>query len=353
MQKNYRRDILVQLTSVEKVIMAKSKLLYFIKLFFLLIPAISMAQHVELLQQNIPVSIRGVSVVDNNVAWISSSKGYFAITKNGGKSWIWRQVKGFEKSDFRDIEAFSATEAVIMSSGAPALILKTHDGGDSWKVCYRKDDSTYFLDAMDFDNFGHGFVMGDPLNNKFLLLETNDGGYNWNIANGPNAVKGQAAFAASGTCLKINNSPAIVTGGTLAEIINKDGSGWVRHPLPILQGQTTQGAFSLAVDRKHIVVVGGDYKDNKRQNFTSCYSADGGLTWHLSNSFPSGYQSCVEIIGENMLISTGTSGTNISKDGGKNWLQINNQSFNVCSKAKHGNLVILAGDYGKIGVLKK
>ena len=92
------------------------------------------AQHIELLEQGKPTSIRGLSVVDDKVAWVSGSSGTISTTTDGGKNWNWQQVKGFEKADFRDIEAFSDKEAIIMSSGTPALILKTTDGGATWKV---------------------------------------------------------------------------------------------------------------------------------------------------------------------------------------------------------------------------
>ncbi|MGZ3945614.1 MAG: WD40/YVTN/BNR-like repeat-containing protein, partial [Mucilaginibacter sp.] len=70
-----------------------------------LIAVSSKAQHIEVLQQDKPTSIRGLSVVDDSTAWISGSKGTIATTNDGGKTWAWKQVKGFEKSDFRDIEA--------------------------------------------------------------------------------------------------------------------------------------------------------------------------------------------------------------------------------------------------------
>src|ERR1700761_4185050 len=125
-----------------------SQLFSFI-LFFMAISAAVQAQTIVQQQQGKPSSIRGLSVVDDSVAWISGSRGYVAITRNGGKDWTWQQVKGFEKADFRDIEAFSEKEAVMMSSGTPALVLKTTDGGANWQVKYRNADTTYFLDAMD------------------------------------------------------------------------------------------------------------------------------------------------------------------------------------------------------------
>src|SRR6201986_2027546 len=164
------------------------------------------AQHITLLQQGKPTSIRGLSIVDNNIAWVSGSKGYIALTTDGGKTCAWQQVKGYEKSDFRGIQAFSAKEAVIMSSGTPALVLKTIDGGNTWTEKYKNTDTSYFLDAMDFADARHGYILGDPVNNKFVLLETKDAGETWSMfKNLPDALTGEAAFAASGTCLRVIN----------------------------------------------------------------------------------------------------------------------------------------------------
>jgi len=41
-----------------------------------------------------------------------------------------------------------------------------------------------------------------------------------------------------------------------------------------------------------------------------------------------------------------------SGDGGKTWTKIDDASYNVCRKAKHGKLVLLAGNGGKIGIFK-
>ena len=77
-------------------------------------------------------SIRGLSVVDDNIVWISGSNGTVARSVNGGKSFEWQTLAGYEKRDFRDIEAFDENTAVIMAVAEPAVILKTRDGGKSW-----------------------------------------------------------------------------------------------------------------------------------------------------------------------------------------------------------------------------
>lgn len=331
-------------------------------LSFLFVPLMSLAQHIEILQQGKPTSIRGLSVVDNEVAWISGSKGYVALTIDGGKTWEWQQAKGFEKADFRDIEAFSAKEAIIMSSGTPALVLKTIDGGVSWQVKYKNTDTTYFFDAMDFADKLHGYILGDPIENRFVLMETKDGGEHWLLAdNRPKALPGEAAFAASGTCLRVDstNGIDIVTGGSRSRhliLINNRmaTNGWMSSDLKLIQGKSSQGAFSVA-NGDGTVVVGGDYQnDHSVDSVAEYWHQTGGHsgTPRLANPPPSGFQSCVECISGKIFLSTGTPGSNITKDGGKTWAKIDGTSYNVCRKAKHGKLVLLAGDNGKIGILK-
>jgi photosystem II stability/assembly factor-like uncharacterized protein len=318
---------------------------------------VSQAQHIQILQQGLPASIRGLSVVDDSIAWISGSKGYVAKTNDGGKTWNWQQVKGFEKADFRDIEAFSAKEAIIMSSGTPALILKTTDGGQNWQVKYRNADTAYFLDAMDFSDQQHGYVLGDPINNKFLLLETKDGGETWHsFKNPPDALPGEAAFAASGTCLRTNGLITIVTGGTSSRIlISPQGrSNWVSTSLPLTNKKPSRGAFSVAYGKSESIVVGGDYeKDTKTDSVAYILPEAKSINkQNIPATGPSGFQSCVEYINGETFLSTGTPGSNITVDGGKTWTKIDDVSYNVCRKAKRGKLVLLAANGGKIGIYK-
>jgi photosystem II stability/assembly factor-like uncharacterized protein len=331
-------------------------------LFFLFISFASFAQHIEILQQGKPTSIRGLSVVNDNVAWISGSKGHIAITTDGGKTWDWQQVKGFEKADFRDIEAFSTKEAIIMSSGTPALVLKTTDGGANWKVKYSNTDTAYFFDAMDFADKQHGYVLGDPIGGKFVLMETKDGGETWNpFKNPPDALPGEAAFAASGTCLRVDiDAINIVTGGShsryLILINDKISSGkWIYVDLALIHGKPSQGAFSLANGNSD-VIVGGDYQKDQLINSVAeyWYSNDEHArgSAFLSKTPPAGFQSCVEYIKDDIFLSTGTPGSNMTTDGGKTWTKIDGSSYNVCRKAKQGKLVLLAGNGGKIGILK-
>ncbi len=318
------------------------------------------AQSLTVVEQDKSTSIRGLSVVNDHVAWVSGSKGYVGISTNGGQNWVWQQVPGFEQSDFRDVEAFSATEAIIMSSGTPAVILKTTDAGKNWKVCYRDEDKAYFLDGMDFYNAKHGLIMGDPINGKFLLLETQNGGDTWQeVSTAPAAVNEEAAFAASGTSIIIDKAARqvmMVTGGPISRLLtSRDLKAWNAQALPIAQGLNSKGSFSVAQGGGNVVIVGGNYVQNKKTDSVACYytnSKQAAQGFQLAKQMPGGFQSGVVYLGKNTFLATGTSGTNISQDGGQNWKLIDQTSFNACQKAQKGNLVILAGDKGKIAVLK-
>ena len=149
---------------------------------FLLLITINQAFCQPVLQNkslNTPTSLRGLSVVDDNVAWVSGNHGWVAISTNGGNNWKAMQVAGFEKYDFRSIYAFNAKTAIIANAGTPANVLLTTDGGASWNVVYKNDDSAAFIDDIDFWNVNDGIICGDPLKGRMMLLRTSDGGKSW------------------------------------------------------------------------------------------------------------------------------------------------------------------------------
>ena len=74
------------------------------------------------------------------------------------------QVAGYEKRDFRAIHAWNNKEAIIAAVAAPAVILKTKDGGMTWNKVYENADTAMFLDAIHFKDENNGSVVGDPIN---------------------------------------------------------------------------------------------------------------------------------------------------------------------------------------------
>jgi photosystem II stability/assembly factor-like uncharacterized protein len=269
------------------------------------------------------------------------------------------QVKNYEKRDFRDIQAFSAKTAIIMAVGDPAILLKTTDGGNTWKTVFSDSAKGMFLDAMEFWNKDSGIAIGDPLDGKFYIIRSFDGGDSWHRIPKielPSADPGEACFAASGTNIRpLNRREAcFVSGGTRSRLFIRDK----QIDLPIIQGTTTTGANSIAVwDNKkleggmNLIIVGGDFANNSSSLKNCVLTHDAGKTWILPQTAPHGYKSCVEFITKDRIICCGISGADLSLDGGMNWKSISPEGFHVCRKAKKGKIVFLAGAGGRIAKL--
>ena len=315
----------------------------------------SNAQSVSMISSDTKASFRGLSVVDNNTIWVSGSNGTIGKSTDGGTTWKFITIKGFEKIDFRDIEAFDAMTAIVMGTDAPAYILKTIDGGTSWDIVFKDTSKGMFLDAMEFWNEQSGIVIGDPIDGRFFIARTFDGGKNWTpipFQNRPIADSGEACFASSGTNIrKLNKQEAIfISGGLHSNCFIKDK----KINAGIVQGTESTGANSLAIkNNNYFIIVGGDF--NKKEDTTkNCFTTnDGGKTWISPITNPSGYRSCIEYLNKNKWVTCGLNGVDFSKDNGLNFTKISDTGFHVCRKAKKGNAVFFAGGGGRIGKLIK
>lgn len=316
---------------------------------------------INILSQGNKTSIRGLSVVSDKVIWVSGSNGMVGKSTDGGINIQWMQVPGFEKRDFRDIEAYSDKVAIIMAIAEPAMILKTKDGGNNWYTVFTDSTKGMFLDAM--HAYGKTIqVVGDPINGKaFFALSNNEGeGWHAHLKDGIPLQEGEAFFASSGSNLQIVSSENqfksgtwMVTGGKASRIINvRDQRD--SYALPILQGKESTGANSIDISPsgKFAFVVGGDFaRDTVREGNAVKVVFGKSISFTKPITPPHGYRSSVVYLNEKTLISCGTSGVDISRDGGMHWENISKLGFHVVQKAKKGNAVFLAGGGGRIARL--
>jgi hypothetical protein len=331
---------------------------------------------VNIIQDSIKSSFRGLSVPSDSVIWVSGSNGTIGRTTDAGNTWKWMIVPGFEKRDFRDIEAFDSSTAIIMAVDNPAYILKTKDGGNSWKVVFEKDHEGMFLDAMDFAG-DIGICIGDPividtfLGKRFYILNSDDKGDSWTANTGAfvsPASSAEFVFAASGS--NIINIPLgikltklinpkitkaiFITGGVESNIIFYNLYGSYRLiKIPIMQGNSSTGAFSIITgDNGQIYIAGGDYNEYWKDSGNVVYTTNAG--WKRSSVH--GYRSCIIQTAKKTFITCGTNGVDISFDGCKTWKLIHGDGakgkdgFNVCAKSKAGKAVYFAGT-GRIAKL--
>lgn len=299
-------------------------------------------------------SIRALEVVDNSTVWFAGSNGKFGFTLDGGRLWSIDSIKTDSiKPHFRSI-AVTSKAVYLLSIASPALLYKSSDFGKSWNIVYREDHSSAFYNTLKFWNENEGIAMGDPTNGCLSVIITRDGGDSWSKLDCsvlPKIKQGEAAFAASNSCIDVyEDNVWIVTGGKYARVYHSadKGKSWKVYGTPINQGDKMTGIFSVKFfNEKEGIICGGDW--NKRENRTAAMATttDGGKTWSLigSETRPS-FRSCVKYIPDTKgqgILATGIPGVSVSLDNGISWQKISDDSYYTCDFGTSSNIVWLAG----------
>ncbi|MEP6946296.1 MAG: hypothetical protein ABJA02_10290 [Acidobacteriota bacterium] len=305
-------------------------------------------------------SFRGLSVVSEKIVWASGTGGTVIRTVDGGKSWNVIQVPEASKLDFRDIEAFDANTAYILSigNGDSSRIYKTVDGGKTWMLQFKNDDEKAFFDAIACWDKDNCIAMSDPVDHKFLLIDTTNGGGTWAAiasAGMPAAKDGEAAFAASGTCLIVRSQKDayIITGGNAARVyISGDkGKTWKVFDTPITSGTAGSGIFSIAMlNGTTGVIVGGNYEKPEVHDNNLAFTSNGGRSFHIASGL-TGYRSGATFVGKNTILAAGSSGSDITYNGGKDWANLDKENYNAVA-SKGENSVWAVGAKGLVARLR-
>ena len=311
----------------------------------------------ELLKAETTASFRGLSVVSDAVVWASGTRGMVIRSIDGGTTWGVDSIANAATFDLRGIHARSDRVAHVAATAG--RIWKTTDGGKTWSLKFQAADTSMFLDAIVFRNDREGMALGDPMGGRFVILVTQDGGESWSEAperSRPAALDGEAAFAASGTSLVLSGTRFgwIGTGGSASRVFRSIDSGatWRPYDSGIPSRAGSGGVFSVAfVDSLHGVVVGGDYERPDSSSGTAAVTADGGATWKAAARFPRGYRSGVATrrinANEVLAIAVGTTGSDISRDGGLTWSPLDGTAFNAVQFAPSG-VAFAVGGRGRI-----
>jgi photosystem II stability/assembly factor-like uncharacterized protein len=329
--------------------------------FILILVFVSFQINAQWIKQitNTEASFRSVCAISDKIVWIGGSKGTFLRTINGGKTWETNQVKGAETLDFRDVHAFDAQTAILMSAGEAekgnAKFYRTIDGGKSWEIVFQTTQKGVFFDGIDFWDKQNGIAFSDPIDGKFLIIRTKDGGETWqpvNPANIPSMQENEAAFAASGTSLVTigrKNAYICTGGGEFAQIYKTENQGetWSVMKTNMPAGKTN-GLFGLRFwNDRNGIAVGGDYQEVTKPIPNVLLTSDGGKTWQdTPQTTPVGLKEGVSIYQKKILIAVGPSGTCYSKDFGKSWTEIDKTPLHAISIS--GNGIWAVGGKGSV-----
>lgn len=290
--------------------------------------------------------MRGLFMVDENVAWASGTNGIVRCTGTSeARGWVVYEDTSWSDLDFRDIHAFNIKEAIIMSSGDGCKMYKTKDQCKSWELVYENNTEGIFFDGMDFWDDKNGIAFSDPIDNQLFIITTNDGGNTWgeitNISI-PNILVGEAGFAASGTGITCVGDSTVYIGtggGALSRIFKSEDRGktWNAVNTEMRSGEAS-GIYAMTfIDKNRGVAVGGNYLDSSSTKGNCIITINGGDTWITPQVPPKGYKSCVAYNDDGVLIATGRTGVDVSFDNGYIWKHVSDDAYYSC---------VMIGDIG-------
>ncbi|MGW0531288.1 WD40/YVTN/BNR-like repeat-containing protein [Streptomyces sp. NPDC003032] len=318
---------------------------------------------------------RGLAAVSRRTAWVAGSKGTVLRTSDGGSTW--RDVSppvppGGAALELRDVESFDGRRAVVLAigEGEASRVLRTDDGGATWTESFRNTDAKAFYDCMTFFDRRHGLAVSDPVDGRYRILSTADGGRSWKVLPStgmPAAQEGEAAFAASGQCL-VASGPRdvwLATGGaSRARVLHSADRGltWTATDAPIPAGDPARGVFGLAFrDRTHGIAVGGDYRPDQTSPKAAALTRNGGRTWTTAGQPPPAYRSGVTWLPHSRAtaLAVGPTGTDVTSDGGRSWRTVDPGSYDTVDCAEDrgcwasgekGRIARLEADPGRPGL---
>jgi len=121
-------------------------------------------------------SLRTVSVIDENVAWISGASGVVLRTTNGGTTW--QNVSIAASTATQYIYGIDANTAIVCANpSAGSEVYRTTDAGATWTKVLEQTGG--FFNGSIFFNSTNGFLTGDPVGGRWSNFKTTNGGATW------------------------------------------------------------------------------------------------------------------------------------------------------------------------------
>jgi photosystem II stability/assembly factor-like uncharacterized protein len=248
-----------------------------------------------------------VKAVDNNVVWAAGTNGGVFRTTNGGAAWT--SVGGgnigtdivFTVEALDDNIAFISSTSIGQSGPTSTRIYKTTNGGGSWSQVFSQANG--LIGGIQMQSALQGYAMGSPVNGKWTVLKTTDGGNTWNhLTTEPAQVNdetGMLSFQLLGNTLWFGSSSGAVYRSTDL------GATWISIPA---SGSSPLG---LHFNSPAIGMIGFS-------NGNTNSSANGGASWDSAAAAGSNSISCISGLGTEFWATAGT-GIAYTNNLGQKW----------------------------------
>lgn len=313
------------------------------------------AQKFKIDSVHMPVStsIRAMKALNDSAVWLCGSGGVFAYTEDAGVNWYIDSLRiNSDLPDYRAIDILDNNAVIMANAGSPAVICKTTDGGRNWSVVYSDVRPEIFIDAISFVDTQNGIALADPIANQPVILITHDGGESWKDASSEllfETKTGEAFFAASNSCMHYEDSLlSFVSGGTVSNYYSCNFKSYTVTvtPLPIISGNSLQGAFTMLKFGDTLVIAGGDYERPDTNCNRLAISYNRGVIWQPIKTDIPFISSLCFLKNRNLLFAACMPGIYVSANLGRTWKKIAHESINILYASPTENKVYAAGRNG-------
>jgi len=317
-------------------------------------------------RSGVTAQLRGISAWSERIVWASGSRNTVLRSEDGGATWktLPNPATDGKALDYRDIDAVGDNVAYVLSigKGGDSRIFKTTNAGESWTTQFTNTNADAFFDAMAFWDATNGIAVSDSVNGAFVIVTTRDGGRSWapiEASRLPKALPNEGAFAASGTNVAVYGSDRVWFGtgaAARARVLRSTDRGrtWQIAETPLKSGPTA-GIYSIAFrDNQHGVIVGGDFNKTAEAIDNVAVTSDGGKTWRLVKEHGlGGFRSVVAHVpgSRSSFLAVGPTGSDLSTDDGHTWTPIAGPGFDTFSFAPGRTIGWGSGARGAIGRL--
>jgi photosystem II stability/assembly factor-like uncharacterized protein len=324
----------------------------------------------QLLESTSDLDLFGLDAISAEVAWVGSTGPEILRTVDGGVTFT--DVAPAEAGGdwiFADVEAFSADRALVTANipGEAPRMYRTANGGSSWTETYRADSPAQFLACIAMFDHRHGFVSADPVDGKFEIIVTANGGRSWERspdAGMPDALDGELSAIGGGECATATGRNGFfgTAFGAEARVFRSADMGltWEVSSTPIEQ---LISALDFRTNR--LGLASGAHATSPEYVTALARTTDGGVTWELVKGWdPDHFLSDLawwsDLRGDQRgdvseaqrtVFAVGFAGSQVSRDRGKTWEQFDDGAFWTIDCARGSLACWAAGPEGRIARL--